>query len=109
MNNIPILKWVSVKEGFPVGRKVLATYQNEMSKRRIVCAVYYKRFSVESHPDDCCEEQNDEYCEDDDTYYIRAGWYECIDNWDNFSEIFIHEGVVDYWMPQPSTESLDDE
>jgi hypothetical protein len=37
----------------------------------------------------------------DDTFYVPEGWYECIDNWDDFTSILINEGVIDYVMPLP--------
>lgn len=91
--------WISVDEQLPeTGRKVLAHYKNAVGKSRIVIAEWVKRYSIESSYDEAC---NDEYHEADGTYYLKEGWYECIDNWDEFTSITIHEGEVDKWMPLP--------
>ena len=31
-----------------------------------------------------------------------GGWYECIDNWDDYTEVAIHEGEPTHWMPLPA-------
>jgi hypothetical protein len=50
------------------------------------------------------DEDNFEYCDTDDEYYIPAGWYECILNWEEYSSVKINDGVVTHWMnlPEPS-------
>ena len=42
-----------------------------------------------------------EYDEAADTYYVTEGWYECIDNWDDYSSVAVTEGEVTHWMPLP--------
>jgi len=92
--------WINVDEQLPeTGRKVLAHYKNAVGKSRVVIAQWIERYSVESSYDDEC---NDEYHEENDAYYLKKGWYECIDNWDDFSLIAINEGEVCEWQPLPS-------
>lgn len=31
-----------------------------------------------------------------------GGWYECIDNWDEYSQVAINEGEPTHWMPLPT-------
>ncbi len=31
-----------------------------------------------------------------------GGWYECINNWDDYTEVAIHEGEPSHWMPLPA-------
>lgn len=78
---------------------VIATYLNQWGKRRRVRAVYIRQYEEEeSGPDD---ESCVEYCEEQDEWYIKEGWYELIDNWDTYSSVVIVEGKVDHWLPMP--------
>jgi len=47
-----------------------------------------------------------EYDETTDTYYWAAGWYECIDNWDDYSHVAVSEGAVTHWMQMPDAPAL---
>ncbi len=33
---------------------------------------------------------------------LKGGWYECIDNWGDYTEVAIHEGEPSHWMPLPA-------
>lgn len=92
--------WIdATKESPPIGLKVIATYKNRLGKRRLVMAMWAKKFTI---PEDSeYDELDSDYSEEDDTYYVPEGWYELIDNWDNFSFIRISEGNVDYWTSLP--------
>lgn len=41
-----------------------------------------------------------DYCEEDDEYYLKEGWYEIIHNWDEYGSIVIGDFVT-HWMPRP--------
>jgi hypothetical protein len=92
------LTWRPVSEKPERGETVIATYLNSYGKRRRVRAVYIRQYEEESDYDD---DSDYEYNEENDTYYLKEGWYELIDNWDDYSSVAIVEGVVDYWMPMP--------
>ncbi len=91
MNN-----WVT---GIPTdNKKYLATFINSYGFRRTVIAFYAHRFEIESDGE---LETYDEYSESNDRYYQVAGWYEAIENWGDFSSIYINEGVVTHYQPLP--------
>lgn len=95
-------KW---QTGLPEpGRKVLAFYRNSHGKGRIVNAMYVHEKEIESRP---YSDDNDigVYDEESDTYYWPAGWYECIENLDDYSCINVTEGKVTHWMPLPQPPS----
>lgn len=85
-------------ETAPKGKPVLVHYTNELGKGRTIKAYYVERFTEESSPDS----ENDEYNEADDTYYTLPGWYEMIDNWDEYSSVFVHHDPI-HWMPIPAS------
>lgn len=92
--------WNSVKTSLPEkNQRVLATYKNSYGRRVTIIASYVREHEEESGYDD--DESTYEYCEEDDTYYLKEGWYELIDNWPDYSSVAVFEGEVDYWMPMP--------
>ena len=92
-------QWISVNDRLPENTEsVLVTYLNSCGKRRAVKAFYAKRFSVEA---DINFECYDEYSEEHDMYFLKEGWYEEIDNWPDYTSVFIHEGKPDFWQPLP--------
>lgn len=78
--------------------KVLAHYVNDLGKGRTICAIWVpaKTRSDEGGHDDFTE-----YDEEDDKFYWPEGWYEAIENWDEFGYVKVYEGEVDYWQPLP--------
>lgn len=92
--------WVAVEERLP-NKVCLAYYKNELGNDRIVKAKFVKQFSEEANTDDDWIEYNDK----DDTYYYPAGWYEMIDNWDDYAFVTINHKVT-HWMPLPSAPKL---
>ena len=92
------LTWRPASELPEKDQIVIATYLNSNGKRRSVRAVYVRQYEEELDYDD---DSDYEYNEENDTYYLKEGWYELIDNWDDYSSVAIVEGVVDYWMPMP--------
>lgn len=96
--------WVPVSERLPAsGRTVLAFYINSVGRVRRIRAQYVERWTIEvdaatADPDTECVE----YSESADAFYLLEGWYECIDNWDDYTRIAVTEGQVSHWMPLPA-------
>jgi len=81
-------EWISVEERMPEsGLHVLAYYTNSFSKGRRIRAEYVAQ----------CVGHDEE----SDSFYLAEGWYELMDNWDEYSSISVTEGVVSHWMPLP--------
>lgn len=102
-------RWIPVSERLPAcGRAVLAYYLNRQGMGRRIRAEYVTRWTVEAEmfadPDTECVE----YSEQEDTYYVTEGWYELIDNWDEYARIAVNEGVVTSWMPLPAAPAAHD-
>ena len=90
--------WISVDERLPEGRYCLATYRDRAGKLRFIRAMYVRQYEVEATGDECSSEIN----EADDVEYLKAGWLECIDNWGDYSSVYVCEGPVTHWMPLPA-------
>ena len=90
--------WTSIKDAMPKsGVTVLACYKNSLGNLRRIRAAWTAAKTVESNSDD----EFFEYDEATDCYYAPEGWYECIDNWDEYSSVMVSEGEVTHWMPLP--------
>lgn len=91
--------WVSVETKPEPGKDVLLYYKNLHDEGRTVKAFYVPAFHIEA-----CGEEDDLECDYDeaaDQYYIPAGWYECVDNWDEFSFLLITGATLIAWQPLP--------
>lgn len=95
------MEWLPI-ESIRTPSPVLVFYKNSLGNGRIIKARYIKRFSEESNSDfGDSEDGVDEYDEENDRYTYRQGWWECIDNWGDFSFIAVSEGEPTHWMPLP--------
>lgn len=91
--------WLPI-ESAPKGVAVLIHYKNRLGKSRVIKARYIERFTEEAGHD--CEEGVDEYDEANDRYTYTQGWWEMIDNWDEYGFVMVHEGQPDMWHPIPT-------
>jgi hypothetical protein len=80
--------WLPIETAPLTGRKVILSYLNRNNKARTVMARWLT------------DEQAAET--DSDGVGLEGGWYECIDNWDDYTEVAIHEGEPTHWMPLPA-------
>lgn len=79
--------WLPIATAPTNGCKVIVFYLNRSNKPRTVMARWLN---------------DEEAAESDvDDVGLEAGWYECIDNWDDYTEVAIHEGEPTHWMPLP--------
>lgn len=79
--------WMPIESAPMTGRKVILFYVNRSSRPRTVMARWLT---------------DEEAAETDgDGVGLEGGWYECIDNWDDYTEVAIHEGEPSHWMPLP--------
>lgn len=78
--------------------RVILAYRNAFCKWRRVIAFYAPKLTIEQ---DDCGEGWCEYDEVNDRFCLPEGWYECIDNWDDYSYVHIGENIPSHWMPLP--------
>lgn len=89
--------WIKVSDCMPEnGKKVLLTYKNECGNWRRICGMYIAEKTMESVSDSDISE----YDEETDTYYDPAGWYEIIENWEEYSYVAVTEPVT-HWQELP--------
>jgi hypothetical protein len=91
--------WVSVEVEKPEsGKHVLLCCEVRPSGKRYVCDGFYAQSKTITTI--CDGDNNYEYDEETDEYYLTEGYYEIIKNWDDYSSIVI-EDFVTHWMPLP--------
>lgn len=88
-------EWQPIKTA-PTNLHILVHYKNSLGKSRIVKARFIPKFTEENDNGEFCD-----YHEERDIYYDPEGWYEAIDNWDDFSHVAFCNGEPDFWMPLP--------
>lgn len=90
--------WTKVSDLPPEpGKAVFVFYKNSHGEGRQIKAYYLpKCHSVFDGDHDFHEP---DYHEDKDEYFFCEGWYEVIDNWDQFSSIMVTEGEVTHYRP----------
>ena len=92
-------QWVECAKQMPAADViVLAFYKNSRGLDRRIRAKWVPAKTLEVSGD--CDDFG-EYDEDSDVYWCPEGWYEVINNWDDFRAIAVHEGVITHWMPLP--------
>ena len=92
--------WVSINDGYPdVGKPVFVYYTNKLGKGRTVKAFWAKKFTIEDMGD--YRDMVGDYDEERDMYYLQEGWWEMVDNWDEWSHVEIDQGEPTHWMPLP--------
>jgi len=90
--------WVPVAERMPPsGAVVLVAYRNERGEWRRIRAQWIAAKSVEAG----CDSEIGEYDEATDTFYDPEGWYERVNNWDDYSAVMVYEGTPSHWMQLP--------
>ena len=92
--------WIPVTERLPEsGRAVLACYQNRAGQWRRICAEW-----IQARTQECSVEADigQEYDEEADCYWTPEGWYERIDNWDEYTSVAVTESEPSHWMPLPA-------
>jgi len=96
--------WKPIEIAPQDGTPVLLFYKNNsFGLPRIIIARYIPKGTECFCSDDCeCK-----YDEEKDLYLAQEGWYEQIDNWGDYSEVFVGEGEPTHWMPLPESPILD--
>ena len=84
----------------PNGQTVLVFYRNVCGKARVIKAEYYPKHFLPAS-DMNYEAEDADYCEEKDEYYTPQGWYELIDNWDDYSHIRADISPT-HWQPLPN-------
>lgn len=95
-----ITGWISVNDRMPEpGVEVLAHYCDSYDRPKTIRAIWVAAKTREHRG--CDDALDCDYDDDADQFYWPEGWYECINNWDDFDHITADEGDITHWMPMP--------
>jgi hypothetical protein len=96
----PTIEPVAVSERLPEpGKKVIAYYLNALGNSRTILAEWVP--AKTKADDGLTDDDFAEYDEESDEYYWPEGWYEVIENWDDYGAVFVNEGEITHWRPLP--------
>lgn len=92
------------RTGLPDGPAfVLACVEDDRGRRTVIRASYARKYELVSNPESV--DENCDYHEEQDEYYVPEGWYES----NEFEEVNWHvEGAVVAWMPLPVPPGADE-
>lgn len=95
-------EWVSVKQRLPEKeQEVLLLCQTNRGYKYQCIGFYIPEGTFRDDTDiDWDEEVCDEYDEERGDYLVNSGWYEAVNNWDEYRAIWIADKVT-HWMPLP--------
>lgn len=107
-------QWIPVTERLPEENiDVLITFRelmqyNNKYRHGICKAMHVKEHSIKVDDlwsyNECKELEI--YDESEDLYYVKSGWYEIVENYDEYTHIYINAGVT-AWMPLPKPYKMD--
>lgn len=90
-------EWISVKKRLPKVNKPVLISAKYNNYKYVCVGKWVEKYSVEDEGE---EFDSADYNEENDTYYYPEGWYECIYNWGDYSDVFISDEVI-AWQPLP--------
>jgi hypothetical protein len=79
------MNWQSISTAPKDGRKIILFYRNRNGFDRHVFGCWLTQEEADDH--------------DTDGVGLKAGWYELIDNWPDYTEVAIYESDLLYWLP----------
>ena len=84
------------RTGLPDGPDFVLACVESDGRRTVIRASYARKYELVSNPESV--DENCDYHEEQDEYYVPEGWYES----NEFEEVNWHvEGAVVAWMPLP--------
>lgn len=98
------MSWTSVEDFRPKsGKKVIGYYKNDLGKGRKIMAYFFEPMT-EIVTEDIEDDDDFDWKEDLSEAFYKPGWYEGIENLEDFS--FVSAPDMTHWMRLPTSPEL---
>ena len=96
--------WISVADRLPEDDKPVLAYGHAVGNPQY--NTYFKGRWIAEHTMKAGDFGADEdlaliYDETEDEFYVPEGWFERIENWDDYTDVAVGDYIVTHWMPLP--------
>lgn len=91
--------WISVDDKLPRKNQAVLAAQNTNEHNTIITANYICQHQKELNMS--FDEVDSEYDKENDIFYWKQGWYETVNNWDDYTALTLMRGEVTHWQPLP--------
>ena len=97
-------RWIPVEERLPENAETVLVRGYAVNSPKYKAT--FKGIWIASHSmlaDDFLADSDmeSEYDEAEDEYYVPEGWFERIENWDDYTDIAVCDFTITHWMPLP--------
>lgn len=96
--------WIPVKDRLPENAKPVWVFGHAVNNSKHTST--FKGRWIAEHTMLAADFGSDDdmaliYDESEDEYYVPEGWFERIENWDDYTDIAVGDYIVTHWMPLP--------
>ena len=101
---LPEPGWISVKDRLPENAKPVWVFGHAVNNSKRTST--FKGRWIAEHTMLAADFGADDdmaliYDESEDEYYVPEGWFERIENWDDYTDIAVGDYIITHWMPLP--------
>lgn len=98
--------WIPVTERLPENDKPVLAFgraANNQKHKTIFKGRWIADHTMLSADFGADDDMSLNYDDAEDEYYVPEGWFERIENWDDFTDVAAGDYIITHWMPLPES------